>query len=616
MKIIQQRLLRGANMYHALPCIAAIVEADETAANRIADLTLQLQRECGHAVNYARTEPVSGHADQYRVIVEYAIEHVAQASLRTAVELAAQPQPDMAAAVASLRHYATEMGLSPAMQSVAESARIQGFPVLRVSEHAELLTVGWGSRQSRFMEGAGPDNRLLGHTVARDAQLTRALLSEALLDKPDADAGMVAAKIGVGGDEDVLLDQATRVTHMLADAEHGRIPVVAVTGTNGKTTTTLMIAHVARCAGLRTGHTTTTGVFVNGHRLSHGDCTGYWSHRAVLMSPQVDYAVLETARGGILKRGLAYDRCSVGVLLNVSGDHLGLDGVDTVEDLARVKSLVVRSAADAVLNADDIHCVTAQAILAPDTRTIFFSLHADNPVLRAHLEQDGCGVWLEHEVIMLGTGTRRQPVMPVTDIPATVGGLARYNIANALAATAALHATGLSVEQIASGLASFVSDAATNPLRTNIFKVGDVRIVLDYAHNAAAYTALGALTQGMGGSVLAVVSSPGDRRDSDLCHIGACCAEAFDRLFVYESSSRGRPHGEAAELIADGARAAGSRGVETFNGVSDALQRAYRECRAGDVMMFSCGTTIATLIDALRTIDPAAADAVAEQAGA
>ena len=182
---------------------------------------------------------------------------------------------------------------------------------------------------------------------------------------------------------------------MLAQPDQGRIPLIAVTGTNGKTTTTLMIAHAVRLAGLRTGHTTTQGIFIGERMVGQGDCTGYWSHRTVLGSPEVDFAVLETARGGLLKRGLAFDVCTVGVMLNVSDDHLGMDGVETVEDLARVKSTVIAASQTAVLNADDRHCVAARGCLAPGANVIFFSMDAANAALRAHLADGGCGVWLE-----------------------------------------------------------------------------------------------------------------------------------------------------------------------------------------------------------------------------
>ncbi|MGB9108299.1 MAG: Mur ligase family protein, partial [Telluria sp.] len=200
-------------------------------------------------------------------------------------------------------------------------------------------------------------------------------------------------------------DAGAAIVDALFGDDNGRIPVVAVTGTNGKTTTTLLVAHAARMAGLRTGVTTTEGVFIDGQRIAKGDCTGYRSARSVLTSPDVDFAVLETARGGILKRGLAYDLCDVAVVLNVSADHLGLDGIDSVEELAKVKAVVARRASRAVvLNAEDDHCVAMAAALADGVEPLYFSLDADNPVLLRHLDKGGRAVYYAEGAIVLANG--------------------------------------------------------------------------------------------------------------------------------------------------------------------------------------------------------------------
>lgn len=690
MRILQQRLLRGANLYSRKPCIVAVIESSlADAGPQVAYTARFLQQACGEAVELMHAEPdnelaggaVTAPSQRWRVAVEYTLEHLGQAALAAAVELIAATErgetPDVASAVASLRALAASMQLPPAAQAVAREAAALGIPVQRISEHGGLLRLGWGHRQWRYLAQAGDDNRLLTSTLLHERQLMRSLLLEAQLQVPAEDfhhpqrqpgerlrvqvldgeaqhadavvrgvAQRAAATLGLAHAQVDLLpgrrapkvdavlgapppshEQRALLRELHADSARGRIPVIGITGTNGKTTTTLMIAHAVQLAGFRTGCASTQGITVAGQLYGEGDCTGYWSHRAVLSAPQTEFAVLETARGGLLKRGLAYDRCSVGVMLNVSDDHLGLDGVDTVEQLARVKSLVVSAAEVAVLNADDAHCVAARGRLAGNARAVYFSMKADNPVLLAHLAQGGEAVWLENEVIMLSQRQVRQRVMPATHIPATCGGLARYNIANSLAATAALAASGFSVSQISAGLASFESDAATNPLRSNVFELGAMRIVLDYAHNPAAYAALATLARGLAqgqgqskatgqapGRVLAVVTSPGDRRDADLARTGATCAAHFDELFVYESASRGRAHGEAAQIITDGARAAGGAAIHTYDGAAAAVQAAYLACQPGDVMVFACGTEVATLIDAIRAIDPPAADRLTQQA--
>jgi len=383
------------------------------------------------------------------------------------------------------------------------------------------------------------------------------------------------------------------VQAMFGDGD-GRIPVIAVTGTNGKTTTTLMIGHTARLAGLGTGVTTTEGVHINGERVIEGDCAGYHSARSVLASHAVDIAVLETARGGILKRGLAFDSCSVGVVLNVSADHLGLDGIETVDELARVKAVVANSAARAaVLNADDRHCVAMAAQLRTGVETIYFAMSPDNEVLLRHVNSGGRAAWLQDGDLMVADSARTQPLMRADAMPATMGGHARYNVANGLAAAAALLGAGFTREQIAAGLASFVCDAGSNPLRSNVFKAQGVTVVIDYAHNPAAYAALGDMARSMAaGRRVAVITSPGDRREADLRDIGRTCAAGFDELFVYEADPRGRASGETAAIILDGAREAGKemQQLHAIVPVAEAFAAAFARCGEGDILVFACGS--------------------------
>ena len=389
-----------------------------------------------------------------------------------------------------------------------------------------------------------------------------------------------------------------------------RIPVIAVTGTNGKTTTALMIAHAAALSGRRTGYTTTHGISIGGQLVAAGDCTGYWSHRAVLGAPEVDLAVLETARGGILKRGLAYDSCTVGVVLNVSDDHLGMEGVETVEQLARVKELVATCASGAaVLNADDAHCVAMARHIGQDTELIYFSLAADNAVVLEHLAGGGRALVVDGGALAVADGAGKRPLMAVEDIPCTLGGRARYNIANSLATAAALLGAGFEDAEIVAGLASFVSDVQSNPLRTNLFEVRGMTVVVDYAHNAAAYASLAETARAMTqGAVVGVVTSPGDRRDEELHNTGRSCGTGFDKLVVYESASRGRPYGQAARIIRQGALSTCAN-PGLVEGVDDrvlALRRAFALCAPGDVLVY-CGTSVGALIAALEPIDPDAA---------
>ncbi|MDM5175627.1 cyanophycin synthetase [Massilia sp. DJPM01] len=403
------------------------------------------------------------------------------------------------------------------------------------------------------------------------------------------------------------------VEAMFGDSD-GRIPVIAVTGTNGKTTTSLMIAHAARLAGLRTGVTTTEGVFIDGHRIIDGDCAGYHSARTLLATPGVDIAVLETARGGILKRGLAFDRCAVAVVLNVSADHLGLDGVETVAELAAVKAVVANSAARAVvLNADDHLCVAMSAQVSADVERIFFSMDPDNPVRLRHLGNGGRAAYFQDHALILEDGSRRLELLRAERMPASLHGHARYNVANALAAAAALMGAGFTPAQTVAALSTFVSDRDSNPLRSNVYSARGVTIVVDYAHNPAAYAAMASMAQSLsGGRRIAVLTCPGDRRDADLLDIGHTCAEGFDELFVYEADPRGRASGETARTILDGARRAGKQEhlLHAIAPVSDAFTAAMERCQPGDVLVFACGSSATALRETARYVDsPAAAPA-------
>ncbi|MBV7537573.1 cyanophycin synthetase [Duganella sp. sic0402] len=409
-------------------------------------------------------------------------------------------------------------------------------------------------------------------------------------------------------------DAGAAIIESMFGQQDGRIPVIAVTGTNGKTTTTLMIEHVLRQAGIGTGCTTSEGVFINGREVKKGDCSGYWSARTVLSAPEVEFAVLETARGGILKRGLAFDRCDVSVLLNVSEDHLGLDGVETLDDLASVKAVVAQAASRAVvLNAEDPRCCAIGATLDEKVERIYFSCEPNHPALLQHVRDGGRATWLENGALMAcGADGFPQRLLDASEMPSTLGGCARHNIANGLAATAALMACDLGLHAIAAGLCSFVSDARHNPMRANLYDVNGVRVIVDFAHNPAAFEALAATARAMtSGRTIAVVTSPGDRRERDFQQIGQICGSGFDTVVFYEwdSEHRGRAPGERAAMMQASAQAArinvGSALLETDP--AEALRLGLLQCRPGDVLVYACGSSVSELVDALRPVDPVSA---------
>ncbi len=414
-------------------------------------------------------------------------------------------------------------------------------------------------------------------------------------------------------------DVASPIIDMLFPrGSRSRIPTVAVTGTNGKSTTTRMIAAILRERGGAIGLTNTSGVYVNDVLLKSGDASGPRSARMLLRNPAVDAAVLETARGGILREGLGFDACSVGVVLNVSEDHLGLKGVDTLDQLAAIKAVVVQSVARrgaAVLNFDDRH-TRAMARRARGS-IIWFSLAADasDPKLAAHLAAGGRAVLLEKrddgaDELVLRKRAERTPVMQASDIPATAGSRAIFNVANALAAVAAAWALGVEVQHMKRALGAFASSYADNPGRFNIIDDHDFQVIIDYAHNAASLRALAECLPGLrspDGRTIGMVSTPGDRRDEDIIEIGRIAVESFDQVVFREGpDGRGRPRGQVLTLLEKGARQAGASPgrFESVLEERDAVARCLSLAEPGDLIVLF-PTRIDAVYQQVRAFSPA-----------
>ncbi len=348
-----------------------------------------------------------------------------------------------------------------------------------------------------------------------------------------------------------------------------RIPIVAITGTNGKTTTSRMVAHILKMSGRRTGLTTTDGIYLDGERVLKGDMTGPWSARVVLRDPSVDAAVLETARGGILREGLGFDRCDVGCVLNVTSDHLGLRGVNTLDDLAFVKRLVVevvKKDGFAVLNADDPLTVAMRDKC--DGQVVWFTMDPQNNLVREHIQTGGLAAVLEEglkgRMLTLYRGEQHLPLCWSHLIPATMEGKAMFNVQNALASAAIAFCLGLSLDQIRQGLRTFDTTFYQAPGRCNVYDQHAFRVIVDYAHNPAAMRAMCDLVGRLRKrKTIGVIAAPGDRRDDDIRELGRIAGAAFDRLVVKEDSTRrGRVVGEVATLLVDAATAAGAAHVD------------------------------------------------------
>ena len=379
------------------------------------------------------------------------------------------------------------------------------------------------------------------------------------------------------------------ISTMFDERENGRIPVVAVSGTNGKTTTVRLIAHLLGLTGRRVGMTNSDGVYINNQRIDTGDCSGPRSARNVLFHPDVDAAVLEIARGGVLREGLGFDRCDVAVITNIGmGDHLGLNYISTVEDLAVVKRVIVHSVAPhgvAVLNAAD-PIVAGMADACPGSIT-FFAHDRHERVLANHHAQGKRGVFVDGDAIVGAKGKLRYRVS-LSNIPLTRNGTIKFQVENSMAAIAAAWGLGISWEKIRRGLATFVNDAATAPGRFNVFAHRGATLIADYGHNPDAILALVQAVESMPSNRrIVVISGAGDRRDCDIRLQTEILGEAFDEVILYQDDcQRGRADGEVMALLRDGlANARRTTRTEEIRGEMLAIDTALSRLQAGDLCL-------------------------------
>ena len=343
---------------------------------------------------------------------------------------------------------------------------------------------------------------------------------------------------------------------MFPNNQAGRIPVVAVTGVNGKTTTTRFIAHILRGTNKCVGFTCTDGITIGDRRIDIGDCSGPKSARAVLANPKVEMAVLETARGGILREGLGFDRCDIAVVTNIGeGDHLGLNDIDTLEKLAKVKRCIVDVVATtgyAILNAAD-PLVVEMAPKCPGS-VIFFARSGDNEVIAEHRRKGGRAVYTRDNTVVLATGDHEINLMSLDRVPLTHAGRIGFQVENTLSAIAAAWGLGIPAELIRIRAENFIPTFDQNPGRFNILDINGATVVIDYGHNSSALIALVDAIQGFPHRKRAIVySTAGDRRDQDLVRQGEILKTNFDRVVLYEGDyCRGREPGEIIKLISQG----------------------------------------------------------------
>ncbi|WP_309640267.1 cyanophycin synthetase [Flavobacterium sp.] len=367
------------------------------------------------------------------------------------------------------------------------------------------------------------------------------------------------------------------------------IPLFAITGTNGKTTTTRLLAHIAKSAGYHPGYTTTDGIYIDNYKIQDGDTTGPISGRLILSDPTVDFAVLETARGGLLRSGLCFDHCDVGIITNIAEDHLGLNDIETLRDLARVKAVVARSVKEtgwAILNAEDKYCRLIAEKL--DCNVAFFAMDEQNEVIRRNIQKGIPVAVLENDNITVIKGTNRIIIDHVFNIPLTENGTCRFMIANVLAASLGAYSWGFTQIQIQNALQSFFPSYEQTPGRMNLFEFNDYKILVDYAHNPHGLLAMkDYLLHVTAKRKIGIIAGIGDRRDEDTIELAQIAASMFDHIIVrQEHSLRGRTIEEINNLIVKGIRSVSD--LVTYELIPDeaeSLDHALSIAQPGDFIV-------------------------------
>lgn len=368
-----------------------------------------------------------------------------------------------------------------------------------------------------------------------------------------------------------------------------RIPIIAVSGTNGKTTTTRMIAHIVKQMGYKVGYTTTDGVYIQNQMMVRGDCTGPKSAEFVLRDPTVDFAVLECARGGILRAGLGFHNCDIAVVTNVAEDHLGLQGIDTLEKLARVKAVAANTVPESgyvILNADDDLVYKMKDEVK--AKIALFSLDENNPRIKEHCKSGGVAAIYEHGHITIQKGSWKIRVEKVTDIPITFSGKAIFNIANTLAATLAAYLSDFKTEDIRQALHTFIPSPAMTPGRMNMFHFKDFNVMLDYAHNTHGLQAIGKFVEAQDSPLkVGIIAGVGDRRDEDIISLGEESARIFDEIIIRQDKNlRGRTEEEMIRLITQGIRnIKPDMDIKDFRRESDAIDHAIQNAQKGSFIV-------------------------------
>ncbi len=508
----------------------------------------------------------SGDAGIYEIAVEFQSEQATRFMLETAVEAVEaalkNESYDITSKIAEAKTIAANSEPETNLRGIVKAAERLGIPWFSDEENL-FVQLGYGRNLRRIQAGSN----------AGEIELISGSNSEIHHLPNDGDAAI-----------ELLYPQG----------KNARIPIVAITGTNGKTTVTRLTAHVLRQTNLNIGTTTTDGILFNGEIIERGDTTGPASARVILSNDAVDIAVLETARGGIMRRGLGWDWAEIAVITNITEDHIGQDGIESVADLVNIKSLIAERVIEngtLVLNADDAEsaALTNRPQVAQTKKNIvFFGMSQDNQIIKNHSETGGIVYFVRDRWICEKNGAKILQIAETDKIPITINGTADFQIQNAMAVSAVSRALGLSPEQIAAGLYSF-QNALHNPGRSNFYRVGKGFALIDYGHNPKALEAICQMTsRWRGKTITGIISFPGDRRDDVIEAAGRIAVAGFDRIIVKgDVNLRGRKSGEVAQMLCRLVLEAGNQNeCKIVLDAAQAFDNAIAEIKENEVIVF------------------------------
>jgi cyanophycin synthetase len=465
----------------------------------------------------------------------------------------------------------TKIHVDEATLSILESKKLHLHSILKSGEKLalkETANLSTGGTAEDVTDRVHPFNKLMAERIAEIIGLNICGIDMVVQDITSPINSKTGAVIEVNACPGLRMHlapshgQVRNVAKPIVDMlfpndRSSRIPVVAITGTNGKTTTTRLIAHLAKCAGHRVGYTTTDGIYVRDTLIHAGDCTGPISAETVLMERGIDFAVLECARGGILRSGLGFDHCDISVITNITEDHLGLQEIDTLSEMANVKAVVARSTFDhgySILNADDPYVMKISSEL--DSNIALFSTKADNMDILEHCKNGGLACYLENGFIMLSNNGMKTKIDRVEDIPITLGGKAECMIKNIFPAVLTAAIRGISTDVLRNALQTFVLSPETTPGRFNIFDMGNYKVMVDYAHNAAGLRELEIFMDKIAAELkIGIIGGTGDRREEDLRTMGRFAAKIFKKIIIKNDRDlRGNTRENINHLVVEGIR--------------------------------------------------------------